>query len=66
MAIATATDYAQLQKEARKNALGISEWERYFLQPLKTSLENEVAQTQQKMSTILAALLLIINNNKDN
>ena len=50
MAIATATDYAQLQKEARKNALGVSEWERYFLQPLKTNLENEVAQTQQQMS----------------
>lgn len=50
MAIATATDYAQLQKEARKNALGVSEWERYFLQPLKANLENQVAQTQQQMS----------------
>ena len=48
MSIATATDYAQLQKEARKNALGVSEWERYFLQPLKANLESSVASVQKQ------------------
>lgn len=49
MSIATATDYAQLQKEARKNALGVSEWERYFLQPLKANLESSVASVQKQV-----------------
>lgn len=47
-AIGTATDYAQMQRERNKNLSGISEWERYFLQPLKEQFTTAATTASQQ------------------
>lgn len=40
------TGYTQQQKELNKNLRGVSEWEEYFLQPLRETYETGVGQIQ--------------------
>lgn len=46
--VATASDYAQALKERNKDLSGISEWEKYFLQPAQQAFESAVQTEQQK------------------
>lgn len=40
------TGYTQQQKELNKNLRGVSEWEEYFLQPLRETYDTGVSQIQ--------------------
>lgn len=56
--VASGSDFAQLQKTANKNLEGVSQWERYFLQPLQESVEAAekqiTAQTSYDISSAYA------------
>lgn len=47
---ATASDYAEMVRERKKNIQGVSEWERMFLQPLQQQFETDVQQAKEKTS----------------
>ena len=45
---ATASDYAEAVKQYNKDAQGVSDWERYFLQPTQQAFETAASQVQQQ------------------
>lgn len=45
---ATASQYAEYMKEMNKDLSGVSQWEKYFLQPTQNTYEAEVATAQAK------------------
>ena len=45
---ATASQYAEYMKEMNKDLSGVSQWEKYFLQPTQNTYEEEVATAQAK------------------
>ena len=46
--VATASDYAEELKRINKDLSGVSEWEKYFLQPAQQTFERAVQTEQQK------------------